>query len=64
MIHQEMIKHISKELENPLLKEKKAMALAVMQGEKRSVLGFRALRVCVCQNSPISSYELNLHINK
>jgi len=47
MIHHEMIKHISKELENPLLKEKKAMALAVMQGEKRSVLGFRALRVCM-----------------
>ncbi len=43
MIHQEMIKHIPKEMENPLLKEKKTMALAIMQGEKRSVLGQNAM---------------------
>lgn len=46
MIHQEMIKHVPKEMENPLLKEKKAMALATMQGEKRSFF------YCKCANGP------------
>jgi len=46
MIHQEMIKHVPKEMENPLLKEKKAMALAIMQGEKRSG------SYCKCANGP------------